>query len=155
MRWTQCSSLLPIFSSCEIPTFAASSHDLYVLMTQTSMPIHFAEGTAAESHLAILRDCRGGQQIPQQPDEEFVRLATTFLSRCLASQMSQIRFAPEKRKHLDLSSLHWRASQLSRMRRVLCKMGDMLPCVLQWPTSLTSSETTSCYLKGPGAAYML
>ncbi len=46
-----------------------------------------------------LRDYRAGQQAPQHADEGFIRLAITFLTQCLALQMTQIRSAPEKREH--------------------------------------------------------
>lgn len=53
----------------------------------------------------MLRDCRAGQQLPQHADEGFISLATSFLSRCQAQQMTQIRYAPEKRKHISHISL--------------------------------------------------
>ncbi len=45
------------------------------------------------------RECRAGQQLPQHADEGFISLATSFLGRCRAQQMTQIRYAPEKREH--------------------------------------------------------
>ena len=58
-----------------------------------------ADCRSLRSCVRNLRDYRAGQQAPQHADEGFIRLATTFLTRCLALQMTQIRSAPEKRKY--------------------------------------------------------